>query len=95
MKSDWNSLKAGPSELAVLKMSWKQVFRVHGFDTVEVGSSKELEGQVSVSQDHRMHECLYRSLLPPLVLNLPSYSCGSGHTCSCPPETEEGQCPSY
>lgn len=45
-----NSLKGWMSELAVLKMSWKQVFRGNSFDAVEVGSGRELEQQVPASQ---------------------------------------------
>lgn len=44
-----NNLKGWMSELAVLKMSWKQVFRGNSFDAVEVGSSRELEQQVPAS----------------------------------------------
>ena len=42
--------KAGPSVLAVLKVSWKQVFRGNSLDAAEIESGKELEQWISPSQ---------------------------------------------
>jgi hypothetical protein len=42
------------SELAVLKLSWKQVFRGNSSDVVEVESSKELEWKDLESQRPRV-----------------------------------------